>query len=108
MNERTENAVRAVLRTDPDYNPLLTDAAVAVLKGKSPATLQQVEKLDHVISRQQAAQVLNVHINTIDRLARLGQLKRVRGSGMKALGISAESLRAFEARQHENFLKVVK
>lgn len=108
MDDKIENAVRAVLKIDPDYNPILTDTAVNVLKGRTAASMRKVDKFDHVVPRKKVAEILGIHVNTVDRLVRLGHLKRVRGSGMKGLGISAESLRAFQDARHDEELRKAK
>lgn len=108
MNPKIETAVRAVLKVDPEYNPALTDAAVDILKGRSAAALRKVDRFDHVVPRKKVAEILHVHVTTVDRLVRLGHLKRVHGTGThKGLGISAESLRAFQDAKHDEELRKV-
>lgn len=96
MNEKMENAVRSVLKLDPDYSLERTDAAIQVLKGKSLAGMRQVEKLDYAVSRQQAAASLLVGVHRVDQLVREGKLKRIPPNAKRASGISAASVDAYQ------------
>jgi hypothetical protein len=99
MNEKTEAAIRAILKTDPDYNAIVADTALQVLKGRSAAGLKAVEKFDEVLSREKVAEILNVSVRTVDNYVRRGELRKVRGLTMKrSLGISAISLKDFLSR----------
>jgi hypothetical protein len=109
MNKKTEDAVRAVLKTDPDYNPIEVDAALQILKGKKAAALKAVEKFDEVLPREKVADILNVSVRTVDNYVRRGELRKIRGSTMsRALGISSVSLRDFLSRIHDEELRRAK
>ena len=106
MNDKMENAVRSVLKLDPEFDPIRADEAIQVLKGRSLASMRAVEKLDHVVSRAQAAIDLRVDVHSIDAFVRKGKLRRIMGTGSRALGISAISLKAYtEERQMEAMRK---
>lgn len=99
MNERTEEAVRAVLKNDPDYDALATDAALQILKGKGACALKAVDKFDEVLTREQVAEILKVSVRTVDNYVRRGELRKIRGAKMsRALGVSGISLKNFLSR----------
>lgn len=99
MNEKVENAVRSVLKLDPEFDAIRADAAINVLKGRSIAGMREVEKIDHVMSRQEVASALKKDVHVVDALARRGLLRKIPGTGKRAFGISAVSLRDYMAKE---------
>lgn len=98
MNDKMETAVRSVLKLDPEYDAIRTDAAIQVLKGKSVAGMRKVEKLDHVMKRKAVAELLEIDIHTVDAFVRQGKLRRIPPTG-RALGISAVSVKEYQERK---------
>ena len=95
MNDKLEEAVRAVLKLDPEYDPLKADAAIQVLKGKTIAGMREVEKFDHVMKRREVADLLRVDVHTIDAYVRQKKLRRIPATG-RAIGISAISVKEYQ------------
>lgn len=108
MNEKIEQAVRAVLKLDPNYNPHRTDAAIQVLKGRSVAGMRKVEKLDHVMTRAEVASNLHIGVHRVDALVRAGSLRRIPPGAKRALGISAMSLKEYQERLQDALLRKLK
>lgn len=108
MNEKLENAVRAVLKLDPNYDGHRADAAIGVLNGRSVGGLRKVEKLDHVLSRQEVAEILGIGVHRVDGLVREGRLRRIPPGAKRALGISAASLKAYQEEQHDELVRRVR
>ena len=105
MNEKMENAVRSVLKLDPEFDPVRTDAAIQVLKGRSLSSMRAVDKFDHAVPREEAAKNLNVDIHTVDAWVRSGRLRRIMGSGSRAVGISAVSLKTCMEERHAEAMR---
>lgn len=99
MNEKVEDAVRSVLKLDPEFDAIRADAAIRVLKGHTVAGMRKVEKLDHIMTREQVASALERNVHIVDALARKGLLRRIPGTGKRALGISAMSVKEFLERE---------
>lgn len=99
MNEKVENAVRSVLKLDPEFDAMRADAAINVLKGRTVAGMRKVEKIDHVMSRQEVASALGKNVHVVDKLARDGLLRRIPGTGKRAFGISAVSFKEYMERE---------
>lgn len=95
MKKSTESAARALYRTDETINPKLIEPSFDVLKGRTAAGMIVGKKLDPVLSRQQVAEILGVTTKSVDRYCRDGRLKRVKGSGGRAIGILSSSVRRF-------------
>ena len=95
MNEKVETAVRSVLKLDPEYDAIRTDAAIQVLTGKTVAGMRKVEKFDHVMKRREVADLLKIDIHTVDAFVRQKKLRRIPEKG-RALGISAVSVKEYQ------------
>ena len=99
MNAKVETAVRSVLKLDPDFDPVKTDAAMDVLKGRTVAALRKKEEIDPVMPRKDVAKALDVDVHTVDKFGRLGLIAKIPGSGSRALGYSTESVRDYKKRR---------
>ena len=92
MKRATQDAARALFRADETIDRKLIDPAFDVLRGKTAAGIIVGYSPDRVYSRRQAAEVIGRSVKTIDLLARLGKLKRVKGSGGRSIGVLASSV----------------
>ena len=99
MKRATESAARALYKADETINPRLIDPSFDVLRGKTAAGMIIGRKLDPVLSRRQAADIIGKSAKTIDRYCREGRLKRVSGPHGRAVGILASSVRKFTGEQ---------
>ena len=95
MKRATESAARALYKSDETINPKLIDPSFDVLKGKTAAGMILGGKLDPVLTRRQAAEAIQRSAKTVDRLTRIGILKRVPGTGGRAIGVRASSVRKY-------------
>ena len=99
MKRATESAARALYKSDETINPKLIDPSLDVLKGKTAAGMIIGRKLDPVLSRRKVAEILSRSTKSVDRYCREGRLERVLGSGGKAIGIRASSVRKFTGEE---------
>lgn len=103
MRGEIATAVGTILKTDPTVTSEQADLALAVLAADpTDARLVRVrEVLDNIRSpedippiykRRVAAEILGVHVRTVDYYRRTGRLDPVYGSGDRVIGFSRESV----------------
>lgn len=94
MLKATKTAVMAILRTDPYITPERLEFIRAAMDGNPPR--QAAAPADALLKPREVAALLKCHPKTVMQLANKGALKRIYAPhGRHALGISAESVRAF-------------
>lgn len=109
MNDKMENAVRSVLKLDPDFDPVKADAAIDVLKGRSLAGVRQVDKLDRVLKRKEVARdFLHCDVHHVDLLVRQGHLRRIPPNAKRALGISMRSVKEYQEAELDRQRRALK
>lgn len=92
MKTETESAIRSIVSLDSEITREMMERAIDILRGRA----ESVDDLVHVIRRQEAIRILNVHRRTLDYYVKQGYLDTVYGGGRRrALGISRESLVRF-------------
>lgn len=84
----TEVFMAAYLAAPPDRR----EAALKALQGRDQAA--NVDPLDRVISRREAAEILGCSTKTVTRYAKAGIIRQLRfgGKGCRASGYSAQSV----------------
>ena len=95
MRDTTREAILAIVRADLTTTKAEREAIAAALSGK-PAQAQAQAPMDRVLSRQEAARLLNVRPHTITDYARAGRIRAVRcgRKAARAVGYSAASVQA--------------
>ena len=105
MLKSTRMAALAILKADPYITPERLGFIRAAMDGNPPQ--QTATPADALLKPREVAALLKCHPKTVMQLANKGALKRIYAPhGRHALGISAESVRAFlrggsEAREDE-------
>lgn len=93
MLKTTEQALSAILASDPSVTPDQRKAFLGFLK--SPAASKAVNEIPRVIRRKEAARILGVSPKRCDQWAASGALKRVTPPGMfRCIGFTEASVRA--------------
>ena len=97
MTQLTENAVKAVLTADSTVDTKDLNAAIAVLKGKSPLNVIPTDEGDAVINRKQVAVLIGKSLATVDIYGRRGVFRRVyftnrKGKRKQSQGYSRRSV----------------
>lgn len=95
MTVDAEQAIRSVLAMDQEIKFDTIDRAIGIMCG----TPSQAEDACRVVSYKDTLAILDIHEVTLYRYIRNGYLKRVFGSGRKAIGINGNSLDAFRQRR---------
>ena len=96
MLNNTKTAVMAVLRTDPSITPERMRFICAAMNGDPAAATAATATGDELLRPAEVAALIRRSRKTVHQLARRGVFRRVYAPhGRHALGISAESVRAF-------------
>lgn len=85
----TKAAILSIAEMDNGLDKAERDSLMAVISGG--ATRPE----DTMVRYRDAARRLNVSLETIKRLARLGKLRKVIGGGKRAIGVSESSINNF-------------
>lgn len=94
MLKTTRTAALAILKADPYITPERLEFIRAAMDGNPPR--QAATPADALLKPREVAALLKCHPKTVMQLANKGALKRIYApQGRHALGISAESVRAF-------------
>lgn len=99
MREPTVQGVRALAKLDGTIPPHCVDRAIDALSGKTAAELVGSKPVDSVITRAQAAEILQVCEKTVDNYARQGYIKRYQVTEKRALGLIRSSVEILAARR---------
>ena len=101
MTANVEAIIRGAVALDPTITPKMLGLALDALKGANlvHATVGgkpcEAEELPTVVKRHDAARFLQLKLNAIDHMARIGVLVKVYGSGEKrGVGFTRESVRS--------------
>ena len=99
MREPTVQGVRALAKLDGTIPPQCVDRAIDALSGKTAAELVSQKRVESVITRAQAAEILHVCEKTIDNYARQGLVKRFKITRKRSLGLTRSSVEILAARR---------
>ena len=101
MTENVETIIRGAVALDPSITPKMLGLALEALKGANlvHATVGgrpcEAEELPPVVKRHEAARFLQIKLNAVDHMARIGVLVRVYGTGdRRGIGFTRESVSA--------------
>lgn len=101
MTENVETIIRGAVALDSTITPRMLDLALDALKGANlvHATVGgrpcEAEELPKVVKRHEAARFLQLKLNAIDHMARVGILVKVYGTGeQRGVGFTRESVRS--------------
>ena len=101
MTANVETIIRGAVALDPTITPKMLDLALEALKGANlvHATVGgkpcEAEELPKVVKRHEAARFLQLKLNAIDHMARIGILVKVYGTGdRRGIGFTRESVSA--------------
>ena len=85
----TKAAILSIAEMDKGIDKAERDSLMAVISGGA------VRPEDAMVRYRDAARRLNVSLETVKRLARLGKLRKVIGGGKRAIGVSESSINNF-------------
>ena len=89
MNEKTEQMFRLIVGNDETITAGQAEEALSILRGEMPGGGDD----DEILTRREAADMLNVTKTTITNLANENLIKRIRIPGRrKSLGFSKKSV----------------
>lgn len=94
MKSEVEALIKTAVAMDPSITPEMTDAALAVLRGESPAKPpSEPEILTPIVTIKETTKLLRVTRVTVNNMLNRKILVRVYGSSAdRAIGISRESV----------------
>ena len=99
MKEATVQGLRALAKLDGTIPPPNVDRAIDALNGKTAAELVSQKRVESVITRAQAAEILQVCPKTVDNYARQGIVKRFKVTKKRSLGLIRSSVEILAARR---------
>lgn len=99
MKEATAQGVRILAKLDGSIKPAQVDRAIDALSGKTAAELVSQKRIESVITRAQAAEILQVCEKTVDNYARQGLVKRYQITKKRSLGLIRSSVEILAARK---------
>lgn len=99
MKEPTVQGLRALAKLDGTIPPQCVDRAIDALSGKTAAELVGAKHLDSVVTRRQAAEILQVCEKTVDNYARQGLVRRFKITKKRSLGLTRSSVEILAARR---------
>lgn len=85
----TKAAIWSIAEMDNGIDKAERDSLAAVINGGIS------HREDAMVRYRDAARRLNVSLETVKRLARLGRLQKVIGGGKRAIGVTESSLHSF-------------
>lgn len=85
----TKAAIMSIAEMDKGIDKAERDSLVAIISGEGS------RPADAMVRYRDAARRLNVSLETVKRLARLGKLRKVIGGGKRAIGVAESSINNF-------------
>ena len=99
MKEATAQGLRILAKLDGSIKPAQVDRAIDALSGKTAAELVSQKRIESVITRAQAAEILQVCEKTVDNYARQGLVQRYKITKKRSLGLIRSSVEILAARK---------
>lgn len=101
MTPTVEAIIRNTVQMDPSITQAMLDLALDALKGTDLVRATpygdpcEEDELPMVVKRKEVARKLQIKLNAVDHMARIGVLVKVFGSGeQRGIGYTRESVRA--------------
>lgn len=95
MRMETETAVRSIVCIDAEVSREMLEKALRILRGIDPDN----EPIVHNVRFKDARDILQVSRRTLRHYMDSGYLDRVYGGGIRAIGVTRESLIRFMSRR---------